>query len=887
MKSALFGSSVIALAAALAAPALAQQAAPSAEAPTAEVIVTGTRQTGVKAVDSPAPIQLVGSAALARVGQPDLMQALAQSLPSFNAQQYGADTAALTLSAALRGLNPNQTLVLVNGKRRNGTANLQVDVGSPFQGAAATDLSFIPVDAIDHIEVLQDGAAAQYGSDAIAGVVNIILKKKNHGGDLSVTGGQYYEGDGDTAAWNLNKGFDLGGKGFFNFTAEEKVHSFSRQGTYDQRFSDPSGALLPGAFNQPVDSSSAVNDAYDHAHVPGASSYPKMNNIYGDPEYQLYNVMYNAGYDITPDIEVYTFGSYGHRAASGYENYRSPAKVTGCTATVSATGALIPGTFNSAPDTDPGACATGTKVFPLTAGFSPREKFIEDEYSFTGGFKGTELGWKWDLSTTYGKDLDDIYTINSANAELFAALQSVATSPIAAADVQRNFYDGAFAFTEWTNNLDVSRDFNTGYLASPLNVAFGAEVRHETFSIAAGEPDSYFGGVGAQSFSGYSPLDAGGHARTAYAGYIDLAADIITGLHVDLAGRAEHYSDFGSVQIGKLTARYDFNPMIAIRGTVSTGFRAPTLQEEFYEGINVSPSFIEGQLPPNSAAAALAGFHNLRPETSHNYSIGFVAHPINQMTLSADFYEIDISKRIVGSGFLLGVEGTTTVSPAILQALAATGTNTAGVTYAGIQLFTNGVTTQTRGAEVVATYASDFGDMGHVDWSAGFNYNKTTIKKVAPLPAVDTFVNADIVQNALLSPFATSALTDATPRYKIVLAAYWAKAQWAVNLREEIYGPVSQWLSPNQSGAGANATDVKEDVTAVTDLDVSYKVNSHIKLQAGANNLFDQKPASVPNYTSGGHAAPVDGNNVFGEPIQFSPIGINGGYYYGRVTYSF
>ena len=860
MKSVLLSTSIIALATALAAPALAQTApaaapAAGAEGASAEVIVTGTRQTGVKAVDSPAPIQLVGSAALQRVGQPDLMQALAQSLPSFNAQQYGADTAALTLSAALRGLNPNQTLVLVDGKRRNGTANLQVDGGSPFQGAAATDLSFIPVDAIDHIEVLQDGAAAQYGSDAIAGVVNIILKKKDHGGDISVTGGQYFEGDGDTAAWNVNKGFNIGDKGFFNVTAEEKVHSFSRQGTYDQRLQTPSGALLPGT----------------NPGVTGAPGYPYVNNIYGDPQYQLYNVMYNAGYDITPDLEVYSFGSYGHRTASGFENYRVPTKVQGCEGTPAAPGDLA-------------TCAPGSVVTPFPNGFDPREKFTEDEYSFTAGVKGQDVGFNWDLSTTYGKDLDDVYTINSANAQLFQALQSISPTPI---DPQRNFYDGAFTATEWTTNLDVNRDFNTGILASPLNIAVGGEMRHETFAIDAGDPASYFGGVGAQSFSGYSPLDAGGHDRQSYAGYIDLAADIITGLHVDLAGRAEHYSDFGNAQVGKLTARYDFNPMIAIRGTVSTGFRAPTLQEEYYEGINVSPSFIQGQLPPNSAAAALAGFQPLKPESSHNYSFGFVAHPINKMTFSADFYEIDISKRIVGSGFLLGVQGTTTVSPAILQALAATGTNTAGVTYAGIQLFTNGVSTQTRGAEVVATYSSDFGEWGHVDWSGGFNYNKTTIQKIAGLPAIDTFVGGGIVQNALLSPSATSALTSATPRYKFVYAAYWTKDKWAVNLREEIYGPVSQWLSPNASGAGANAVDVKEGVTAVTDLDIAFKLNSHIKLQAGANNLFDQKPATVANYTSGGHTAPVDGNNVFGEPIQFSPIGINGGYYYGRVTYSF
>ena len=211
-----------------------------------EVIVTGTRTTGVKAIDSAAPIETVGAGALTKVGQPDLIDALSQNLPSFNAQGYGADTAALTLSAALRGLNPNDTLVLVDGKRRHPTANLAVDGGSPFQGAATADLSFIPLGAIDHVEVLEDGAAAQYGSDAIAGVVNIILKNADHGGSLSATAGQYYEGDGDTGSWSVNKGIDLGGKGFVNVTAEEHYHDFSRQGGADQRFTNLDGTEKAG-----------------------------------------------------------------------------------------------------------------------------------------------------------------------------------------------------------------------------------------------------------------------------------------------------------------------------------------------------------------------------------------------------------------------------------------------------------------------------------------------------------------------------------------------------------------------------------------------------------------------------------------------------------------
>jgi iron complex outermembrane receptor protein len=804
----------------------------------------------VKAADSAAPIQVVGANALKNVGQPDLIQTLSQNLPSFNAQGYGADAAALTLSAALRGLNPNDTLILINGKRRHTTGNLAVDGGSPYQGSATTDLSFIPVGAIDHIEVLQDGAAAQYGSDAIAGVVNIILKDADHGGSISATGGQYYEGDGATGAWSLNKGFGIGDKGFADVTLEQRYHDFSRQGGADYRFSNPSGALNSGL------------SAVDAAGIPKTPGYPDMNNIYGDPQYNVYDGFFNAGYDLGSGVQLYSFGSYGHRDASSYENYRKPSKIEG----TSSTGAL---------------------VVPLPLGFSPREALSEDDYSITVGLKGMVADWSWDLSSTYGGDRDKIYTVNSANAQLFPVLQAASATPVVP---QRNFYDGSFTTTEWTNNLDIDRAFNVG-LATPLNVAFGAEQRTDSFGITAGEPSSYYG-AGAQSFTGYGPTDAGTHTRTSYAGYVDLAVNPIMPLHLDLAGRYEHYSDFGDATVGKLTARYDFTPAFALRGTVSTGFRAPTLAEEFYSGTNVSPAFAQVQLPPNSPAAAVAGFGPLKPEKSTNYSIGFVAHPAERLQITLDAYEIDITNRIVGSGFLLGSETDSAgvnhvISQAILNAISAHGNVLdSGISYAGIQLFTNGVNTKTQGAELTITYASDFGDMGHVDWTAGFNYNETTITKLAPLPAQD--VNLGIQQTSLLSPQAITALTTATPREKVVLGAYYTHSKWSVNLRETIYGPSSELFSLNGLGSGAGTTNLQIGVTGITDLDVGYKITDALKLDVGANNLFNTKPPTMPNVSNGsGGVQPADGNNVYGEPAQFSPFGINGGYYYARVTYTF
>lgn len=832
MKHLYMGASLVVLSAVMSSAAVAAEAARTAEV--SEVIVTGTRVAGVKAEDSAAPVQVVGGPALKRVGQPDLIQALSQNLPSFNAEGYGADTAALTLSAALRGLNPNDTLVLVNGKRRHPTANLHVDPSS-FQGAATADLSFIPVGSIDHVEVLTDGAAAQYGSDAIAGVVNIILKSANHGGSASVTAGQYYEGDGDTGAWSLNNGFALGDRGFINATIEQRYHDFSRQGGADRRVFNLNGTQRTGI--SPI----------DVAGLPGAAGSPNVNNIYGDTQSNTYDGFYNAGYDLGEGVQLYSMGSYGHRKASAFENFRLPSRVTRTVGTVT--------------------------TVPFPHGFSPREQIVEDDYAVTGGIKGVVAGWNWDLSTTYGRDKDDISTINSANASLFA---DTGQTP-------RNFFDGTFVSSEWTTTLDVDRSFDVG-MASPLNVALGAENRESKFTINQGDPLSIYK-EGGQSYPGFQSTDAGTHKRTNYAGYVDLALSPVANLKLDLAGRFEHYSDFGSNTVGKLTVRYDFSPAFALRGTISNGFRAPTLAEEFYSATNVAPTFAVVQLPANSAAAHLAGFPNLKPEKSTNYSVGFVAHPAESLQITLDAYQITIRDRIVATGTLLGLNNGVVVSPGVLAAIAAHGNVLdPQVTYVGISVFTNGANTKTQGVELTANYASDFGDMGHVDWSLGVNYNKTTLTKQQPLPAA--VMSPAIGQTVLLGPNAVDTLTTAVPREKVVLGAFWTLGKWSANLRETVFGEATERYSLD--GTGNNGVKTKIPVTSITDLEVDYALRDDLKVAVGANNLFDHKPPSMPNVPNGsGGVRPADGNNVYGEPLQYSPFGINGGYYYGRLTFTF
>ncbi len=840
----LFGG--VSLLAMLMAGSAASAAAAAVEAPVAsEVIVTGTRVTGLKAIDSPAPIQVLGADALKRVGQPDLIQALQQNLPSFNSESFGTDTGQLTLSAQLRGLNPNNTLILVDGKRRHSTGNLHVAPGV-FQGAATADLGLIPVGAIDHIEVLQDGAAAQYGSDAIAGVVNIILKTANHGGSISATGGQYYKNGGGTGAISGNIGLPLGEHGFINITAENRYHDFSHQGGADRRLFNLDGT--PRAGIDPVNAAGAKN----------APDSPRVNHIYGDGTSNVYDAFYNAGYDLGEGLQLYSFGSYAHRKASSYENYRRADKVIG---------SPVLGVQ--------GTTSTPGELIPFPNGFNPREALREDDYAFTGGIKGMAAGWNWDFSSTYGRDKNEISTLGSANASLFADTHTTPT----------NFFDGAFVSTEWTNNLDVSRTFDAG-MASPLNVAFGAESRRETFSISTGDPASIYK-EGGQSYPGFQPTDAAEHSRTNYSGYVDLAADVITNLKVDLAGRYEHYSDFGNTTVGKLTARYDFSPSFAVRGTIATGFRAPTLAEEFYSATNVAPTFAVVNLPPNSPAAHLAGFQNLKPEKSTNYSLGFVAHPIEGLQVTLDAYQIEVRDRIVNTGTLLGLNGTTVISQGVLNAIAAHGNILdPSVSYVGIAVFTNGANTRTRGAELTANYASDFGDMGHVDWSAAVNYNDTTLTKLQPLPA--QVANGPAGQTSILSPTAFSTLRSASPKEKAVLGAYWTRGKLSANLRETIYSSVSAILDFSGAGTGPEAQTFKVGAAGITDIDIGYQVTDSVKLDIGANNLFDQRPPGVPNVPNGsGGVRPVSGNNVYGEPAQFSPYGINGGYYYGRITFNF
>lgn len=819
---------------------------------TESVIVTGTRVSGLTAADSAAPVSVIGGDALSHVGQPNLIQALAQISPSFSAEARGGDTSNLTLTARLRGLSPNDTLVLVNGKRRHSTANLHVGSGQ-FQGAASPDLDLIPTAAVDHIEVLLEGAAAQYGTDAIAGVVNIILKRNASGGVANATAGQYIKGDGETYDFNGNIGVPLGNKGFLSFTAEKQFRGFTQTGGQDIRLVDVNGN--PRTLAYPV---------------AGIPNYPRVNQVEGLAETQLTTIAANLEYDLTSDVTLYATGTYGERQAKAHQQYRQPNQV------IAAPGSNQP--FNAvtnpngyvgltAAGTPAVSGATGTFTTPgelifAPLGFTPLEALREDDYGYTLGVKGVFAGWNWDVSGTYGKDRDKIYTLNSANLSLFKDTHTTPT----------DFYDGSFTASELTFNLDVIRDFSIG-LASPLTVAFGAEGRENTFGIGQGDSYSTYK-EGGQAYPGFHVSDADAHSRKNYSLYLNLIASPIENLQVDVAGRFEHYTDFGDAKVGKVTARYDITPGFAVRGTVSTGFRAPTIQEEFYSATNTSPTTATVQLPPNSAAASLLGVHPLQPEASTNYSAGVVVNPLDALNITLDAYSISLRNRIVGTGTLFGSGGAIN-SPIVTQAIIAHGNVLdPTVSQTGVSIFLNGISTLTRGVDLSATYFTDFEKWGSVTWTFAGNYTDTSISKIIPTPS--TFSSGV----TLFSQTSQTLLTHANPKEKVSLGASWSLDDWSVNLRETIYGPSSVDYSPN---GGIFYTN-KVETRAITDLEVSYRPFEFWTISFGANNLFDERPETVLPLNA---TTLTNGGNVVNAPLSISPYGTNGGFYYTRLSFNF
>ena len=799
------------------------------------VIVTGVRGgVGRTVITSPAPIDVIGGPELTQTGKVGLKEVLNTLVPSFDLPGINGGGTSWTVRAfTLRGLNGDQALFLVNGKRRHNTALIN-NLAAVGNGGVPVDLDLIPVSEIDHIEVLRDGAAAQYGSDAIAGVVNIILKNAAHGGDAEVTVGQNYLSDGLTVHGSADYGFALPNNGFAHLAFDAKHND--RASRAGPTTSTIYGFPISAPFGTSPQDLTADRYFYGHSYGPG--------------EEGIYSAAYNLELPISRGFTLYSFAT---------ASYRDSKKNTG---------SFLPNNSDSLP-----------QVYPN--GFNALRRIFEPDFQIAVGAKGSLAGWKVDLSSTFGRDFAYLKGENTINASLGP------TSPTA-------FHLSTQVFDQLTTDLDVSRDVSVG-LARPVTVAFGLEHRFEEYDIEPGDPASYAVGsyvipsgnyaglvptLGLASYSGTAPADSGSITRHNIAAYVDIGAEPAKSLFIGLAGRVEHYTGGpGDTASGKISARWEFLPGYALRATVSNGFRAPSLAQDIFASATITGLFCPvsgvlqgaactpGQfvtrptkfLPVGSPAAQALGATTLRPELSNNYSIGVTAEPYGRLRLTADAYEIDISHRIVATSNL-NLSGANLASSPALSALLTQ------FPYGFVaQYFTNAVATTTRGVDVVADYPLHLGAFGRADLSAAYSYNQTDITGIAATPSQLAAFGLTLYDRQKQAN-----LTTATPRDKVILSADWSLGGWRVNLHETRYGPYTEVNSPVD-----HTLDRNYGAKWIADLEISRVLRHGTELAVGAQNLFDTHPDPI---------GVINAQTGAGRYGNFSPFGITGGYYYFRVS---
>ena len=800
------------------------------------VAILGTRGERRTVISAPVPIDVLSAADLGQSGRTETAQMIQAVAPSFNFPRATiADGTDHIRPATLRGLSPDQALILVNGKRRHASALVNLN-GFVGRGAQAVDLNAIPASLIDHIEILRDGAAAQYGSDAIAGVINIVLKS-DAPGNYTVEAGQNittynrdatsqlaFPGqtaersvhDGDVFTTSLNNGWSFGRNGFLQVGGELRNRSGTNRSLPDTR---------PQYF---------TGD-------PRNASPPAMHFWQGDSYNRDGQLLVNVGETFANDVEVYAFGGYGRRRGASA------------------------GMWRRANDD-----RTVRSIYP--DGFLPFIKSDIGDASFTAGLKGETLGWGWDLGSVYGRNSFAFTIDNSANASLGNASKT-------------SFDAGELVSSQSTTTLDLNREVGAPWHA-PIRVAVGAEVRADQYDITAGEPDSYRdGGVrvldasgapttrlaaaGAQVFPGFRPGDAGSHSRSNEAVYVDLESDLTSRLLLGVAGRAERYSDFGSTSTGKVAGRFNLAKNFALRGAVSSGFRAPSLGQEFFS--STATNFIAGvpfdirTFPVDTKEARLLGARDLEPERSVNVSAGLAVEPASGLAFTADYYRITINKRIVLSDNFTGTA---------IQTLF---TNAGLTGVSGGRFFSNAIDTRSNGVDLVANYDVSLGLRSVLRLTSGYNYNTVKVTRVDSTPP-----ELSAFQENLFGRVERARIERGNPRDNFFVSGNYTVGALGFTARTQRYGEVSI------AGATPTNTTGKLDQTFgakwISDIGVSYTVRSRYSIAIGADNVFDVYPdrnlnPGDPQTTNGG----ISNFGIF--PYNgISPFGFNGRFVYTKLS---
>ena len=780
-----------------------------------EIVVVGSRTPNKSKLETAVPIDVISLAKIKNVTpQTSINDILTYMIPAFNSNRQSASDGTEHIDpASLRGLGPDQTLVLINGKRRHTTSlvNYQNTVGN---GSVGTDLSTIPASAIKRIEVLRDGAAAQYGSDAIAGVINLVLKE-NTGLEVNGTYGQTSRNDGQTTNLNINYGHKLGDKGgFINLTAEfNNREKTNRSQNHNLIIFDQSAYNNYFAYDFTDDPAAARKTDDDFLAAKGLNR-DDFNFQVGDAKIQNIQGFVNTVVPLDENTEFYAAGGFNLKNGTGFGFRRLPSE----------TESVVP------------------ELFPN--GFQPELKSNILDASLISGFRFKFSDWKLDVSNTFGANNFQYNVDNTNNFSLGAA------SPT-------KFDAGSHSFSQNTINADATHSYKSVFKG--LNLALGAEFRYENYQILAGETASYIKG-GSQSFPGFSYLNVVNKSRNSTGIYADGELNLTDKFLVDAAVRFENYTDFGNTTNGKLTARYKITDKFFVRGSASTGFRAPSLQQQYFN--NIATDVVDGKLlnsgifRNDSEVAKQLGIPKLKEETSTNYSFGIVYSPSKKLHFTVDAYQIKIDNRIILTGNL-GNDAYGDPVPALQAVFETYGAQTG-------RFFTNAINTTTKGIDFVADYDLNLG-AGNLNISLLYNYNKNNVdNKLNNIPAA--FIGQEDVY---FGPQERSLIETNTPLHKGTLALNYGINKFNFLVRNTYFGEVTRNGFPF-------GIEQKHNGKVVTDLSVSYKATPKIQFIIGANNLFDVFPDKQ-----------VYENSYFGV-FKYAPVqmGTTGAYYFGRISYS-
>lgn len=798
------------------------------------VVVTGSRVSGRTVENSASPIDLLTQEDLANSGSDNLLGALVALVPSFNlpGQSPQPDLGSIVLGVQQRNLSPAYTLVLINGKRRNTTAI--VSEGG-FSGSAAVDLGLIPTSAVDHVEVLRDGASALYGSAAIAGTVNVILKHNAQGAGISVKGGSTFKGGGENSSIAVDKGLALGERGFVSLFAQlNRQKPAIRSSPLNRSYlyypavrSDGTLSTTLGANNSLPAGTTANPKEATRDNAPWKNSGQKLDVRTG-------SVGFNGEYDLGSDLTVYSFGTYADRRAYSAQNFRTPFSI------YSNTLARNNGWYGFYPD-----------------GFTPQESTKERQFQLVAGLRGVLAGWNWDLSTNYGKDKVDVYTVDSANYALPASAG------------QTDFYIGQNAYSLWSNTFDLTRSVETGWTAKPLNLSAGVEYTREKNQLKPGESNAYLGVIpgdggggsgGSQSLPGYLPRDASDTSRHSYSAYAGAGANITQAWFLDGGIRGERYSDFGSSGlIGKLSTRYDFSPAFALRGTASNGFHAPALQTVSYSNTSGRPNgLISSLVRPDSAAGLALGAVPLAPEKAKGYTLGITGAVTSQVNYAVDFYQTEV-EHTLGTSANVGLDRTN--ADGLFRDATGAILNPAQLAILQSYFTSAGLAIPQQGNGLTAHYFTDVGDVRSrgldvtIDgkhrvgaatwkWNLAANFNTSAFTRISGVPAK----LQGLPNISTLSLTTQQNTLYLAPRDKQIFDVTYKSGGFSANVRETRIGKVRRfWTNADNAAAGLPTTgEWNAGKLWTTDLTLGWNLGHGFDAKVAAFNLFNERARRVP-----------------------------------------